>query len=179
MLSTYVDDLTLSGPADAHEAFCEKLTKLINVEPPEPIFRVLGRNHVFIDGPAKPQEHDPNAAVSALKGAVAFDMNDYARQTVELFCSMCENVSRQAKSCKTSPENAGGRRGRAKKLDPQKKNGKLRQQQGADGAVVLNLRRGPGAYAALARGRAAARAGRNYSHLPHQILFRLSSKTCP
>ena len=29
-----------------------------------------------------------NAAVSALKGAVAFDMNDYARQTVELFCSI-------------------------------------------------------------------------------------------
>ena len=86
MLSTYVDDLTLSGPADAHEAFWEKLTKLINVEPPKPIFRVLGRNHVFIDGPAEPQEHDLNAAVSALKGAVAFDMNDYARQTVELFC---------------------------------------------------------------------------------------------
>ena len=88
MLSTYVDDLTLSGPADAHEAFWAKLTKMINVEPPEPIFRVLGRNHVFIDGPAEPQEHDLNAAVSALKGAVAFDMNDYARQTVELFCSI-------------------------------------------------------------------------------------------
>ena len=40
MLSTYVDDLTLSGPADAHEAFWEKLTKMINVEPPRPIFRV-------------------------------------------------------------------------------------------------------------------------------------------
>ena len=61
---------------------------MINVEPPKPIFRVLGRNHVFIDGPAEPQEHDLNAAVSALKGAVAFDMNDYARQTVELFCSI-------------------------------------------------------------------------------------------
>ena len=49
---------------------------------------MLGRNHVFIDAPAEPQEHDLNAAVSALKGAVAFDMNDYARQTVELFCSI-------------------------------------------------------------------------------------------
>ena len=88
MLSTYVDDLTLKGPADAHEAFWAKLTKMINVEPPEPIFRVLGRNLVFIDGPAEPQEHDLNAAVSALKGAVAFDMNDYACQTVELFCSI-------------------------------------------------------------------------------------------
>ena len=82
------DDLTLSGAADAHEAFWEKLTRMINVEPPEPIFRVLGRNHVFIDAPAESQEHDLNAAVSALKGAVAFDMNDYARQTVELFCSI-------------------------------------------------------------------------------------------
>ena len=61
---------------------------MINVEPPEPIFRVLGRNHVFIDAPAESQEHDLNAAVSASKGAVAFDMNDYARQTVELFCSI-------------------------------------------------------------------------------------------
>ena len=87
MLSTCVDDLTLSGPADAHEAFWAKLTKMINVEPPDQS-RVLGRNHVFIDGPAEPQEHDLNAAVRALKGAVAFDMNDYARQTVEPFCSI-------------------------------------------------------------------------------------------
>ena len=79
MLLTYVDDLTLSGPADAHEAFWEKHTQMINVERPEPTFRVC------INGLAEPQEHDLNAAVSALKGAVAFDMNDYARQTVELF----------------------------------------------------------------------------------------------
>ena len=49
--TTYVDDLTLSGPADAHEAFWAKLTKMINVAPPKPIFRVLGHNHVFIHGP--------------------------------------------------------------------------------------------------------------------------------
>ena len=98
MLSTYVDDLTLSGPADAHEAFWEKLTKMINVEPPEPIFRVLGRNHVFIDAPAEPQEHDLSAAVSALKGAVAFDMNDSARQTVELFCSITGTQPRSSYS---------------------------------------------------------------------------------
>ena len=88
MLSTYVDDLTLSGPADAHEACWAKLTTIIDVEPPEPIFRVLGRNQVFIDGPAESQEPDLNAAVSTLKGAVAFDMNDYAPQAVELFCSI-------------------------------------------------------------------------------------------
>ena len=54
---------------------------------------MLGRNHVFIDGPAEAQEHDLNAAVSALKGAVAFDMNDYARQTVELTTPFCPDGS--------------------------------------------------------------------------------------
>ena len=74
---------------------------MINVEPPEPIFRVLGRNHVFIDGPAEPQEHDLNAAVSALKGAVAFGMNDYARQTVELFCSITGTQSEKLRKVTT------------------------------------------------------------------------------
>ena len=37
---------------------------------------MLGRNHVFIDGPAE--------RCKRIKG---FDMNDYARQTVELSCS--------------------------------------------------------------------------------------------
>ena len=49
------------------------------------INRVLGRNHVFINGPAGSHEPDLNAAV---KGAVAFDMPDYAQQTVEPFCSI-------------------------------------------------------------------------------------------
>ena len=61
---------------------------MINVEPADPIFRVLGRNHVFFNGLAESQESDLMSAVSALKGAVAFDMIDYARQTVELFCSI-------------------------------------------------------------------------------------------
>ena len=42
LLSTYVDDLTLSGPAENHQDFWEQLTALIDVEPPEPIYRVLG-----------------------------------------------------------------------------------------------------------------------------------------
>ena len=41
-LSTYVDDLTLSGPTDAHEAFWAKLTKMINVEPPSRSLGCLG-----------------------------------------------------------------------------------------------------------------------------------------
>ena len=47
LLSTYVDDLTLAGPADQHQKFWEKLTSLVDVEPPEPIYRVLGRNGIY------------------------------------------------------------------------------------------------------------------------------------
>ena len=49
MLSTYVDDLTLAGPRAAHAPFWEKLCALVNVEPPEPIYRILGRNHVYLE----------------------------------------------------------------------------------------------------------------------------------
>ena len=42
MLSTYVDDLTLSGPADAHEAFWAKLTNMVNVGLPSRSFGCLG-----------------------------------------------------------------------------------------------------------------------------------------
>ena len=82
LLSTYVDDLTLSGPAEAHQAFWEQLTALIDVEPPEPIYRVLGRNHVHVSAKAR---SDENAALGALDQAMAFDMVDYARQTVDLY----------------------------------------------------------------------------------------------
>ena len=46
-----MDDLTLAGPVDQHQPFWEKLTSLVDVEPPEPIYRVLGRNHSIEDLP--------------------------------------------------------------------------------------------------------------------------------
>ena len=46
-LTIYVDDLMLSGPADAHEAFWEKLGKDVVIEPPEELHRYLGRHHTF------------------------------------------------------------------------------------------------------------------------------------
>ena len=49
MLSTYVDDFTLAGPKDAHDPFWARLTKMIDVELPGPISRVLGRSHVYIN----------------------------------------------------------------------------------------------------------------------------------
>lgn len=52
MLSTYVDDFTLAGPKDAHDPFWAKLTKMINVEPTEPISKKLGHSHYYINAPA-------------------------------------------------------------------------------------------------------------------------------
>ena len=85
LLSTYVDDLTLSGPQEEHQRFWDRLTALVDVEPPEPVFRVLGRNHYVIDSPAESSE---NAALGALKDAVVFDMIDYAQQAVDLYTSI-------------------------------------------------------------------------------------------
>jgi len=48
LLSTYVDDLTLAGPSDQHDAFWAKLTSIVDIEPPEPIYRILGRNHLVM-----------------------------------------------------------------------------------------------------------------------------------
>ena len=85
MLSTYVDDLTLSGPQEEHQSFWAELTSLVDVEPPEPVYRVLGRNHYVINAPSESSE---NAALGALKDAVALDMVDYAQQTVDLYLSI-------------------------------------------------------------------------------------------
>ena len=48
LLSTYVDDLTLAGPSDQHDAFWAKMTSVVDIEPPEPIYRILGRNHLVM-----------------------------------------------------------------------------------------------------------------------------------
>ena len=79
MLSTYVDDLTLAGPGAAHAPFWQKLCSLVNVEPPEPIYRILGRNHLYI-------EHD--LSDKSKVQALVLDMSDYAKQTVELYRSI-------------------------------------------------------------------------------------------
>ena len=95
LLSTYVDDLTLAGPVARHQPFWEKLTSLVDVEPPEPFYRVLGRNHSIVDLPWQQVAADgatssndsisiPNKPVSHM----IFDMYDYGLQTVELYKSI-------------------------------------------------------------------------------------------
>ena len=86
LLSTYVDDLTLAGPADQHDAFWNKLTSVVDIEPPEPIYRILGRNHV-VTPLSKTEGHEKCAAFQAQDGMV-FDMADYAQQTVDLYKSI-------------------------------------------------------------------------------------------
>ena len=49
LLSVYVDDLLLSGPEDAHEAFWKKLASVgIRLDAAEPLDRFLGRNHLVM-----------------------------------------------------------------------------------------------------------------------------------
>ena len=46
LLTVYVDDLLLSGPATAHEKFWSNLRKTINLGEHEALDRFLGRTHV-------------------------------------------------------------------------------------------------------------------------------------
>lgn len=86
LLSTYVDDLTLAGPSEQHDAFWAKLTSVVDIEPPEPIYRILGRNHVNMSL-TQTEGHEECAAYRA-QDALVFDMLDYAHQTVDLYKSI-------------------------------------------------------------------------------------------
>ena len=88
LLSTNVDDLILSGPSEQHKPFWDKLTSLVNTEPPEPIYRILGRNHVNIGLTSGGSFTKDKKLVS--HSAVAFDMADYAQQTIDLYKSIAK-----------------------------------------------------------------------------------------
>ena len=53
LLTVYVDDLMLSGPAEHHDTFWLELMKKVKLDDPEPVRRFLGRYHEFteIDAP--------------------------------------------------------------------------------------------------------------------------------
>ena len=76
---TYADDLTLAGPTEAHEPFWAKLTSVVDIEPPGPIYRILGRNHLVM--PLKQAEGHEECATFRAQKASVFDMLDYAHQT--------------------------------------------------------------------------------------------------
>ena len=110
LLSTYVDDLTLAGPSHLHKDFWEKLTRLVDIEPPEDIYRVLGRNHLLKNAPKDPIEPDLNAAMGRLKGGMAFDMREYARQTVALYLEVAQLKTEKLRDATTPFCPAGPRR---------------------------------------------------------------------
>ena len=85
LLSTYVDDLTFAGPTIEHESFWAKLTSVVDIEPPEPIYRILGRNHLVM--PLNQADGHEECAAFRVQKALIFDMLDYAHQTVDLFIS--------------------------------------------------------------------------------------------
>lgn len=71
LLAVYVDDFTLSGPAEAHDEFWAKLSQHVDLEPCSELGRVLGRQHAPITSNGVP--------------AMAFDMEDYAQQACDLY----------------------------------------------------------------------------------------------
>ena len=79
----------MPGPAEAHDKFWKQLASQVDVEPPEPIYRILGRNHVVTkfklpDSPGSSH----CAALGAQEKALVLDMRDYAHQTVDLYKSI-------------------------------------------------------------------------------------------
>ena len=85
MLSTYVDDLTLAGPKESHAPFWKALCGMVDVEPPEPIHRILGRDHLFakLPAPSLPNEVE-SAAMRAIDLGMVFDMKAYTAQTIDI-----------------------------------------------------------------------------------------------
>ena len=93
MLSTYVDELTLAGPKESHAPFWKALCGMVDVEPPEPIHRILGRDHLFakLPDPSLPNEVE-SAAMRAIDLGMVFDMKAYTAQTIDLY-KECAKVS--------------------------------------------------------------------------------------
>ena len=81
MLAVYVDDFTLSGPAEAHDAFWTLLEKHVDLEDYTPLGRVLGRQHVPV--------------IYEGERALAFDMTEYAAQACELYTSLSASKPRR------------------------------------------------------------------------------------
>ena len=95
MLSTYVDDLTLAGPKESHASFWNALCGLVDVEPPEPIHRILGRDHLFAKLPESPMANEvESAALRAIDLGMVFDMRAYTIQTIDLYkeCAKVDSV---------------------------------------------------------------------------------------
>ncbi|CAE7259976.1 unnamed protein product [Symbiodinium sp. CCMP2592] len=71
LLSLYVDDILLSGPAKNHARFWDLLQKHLEIEEPSPVDRVLGRKHLL--------SHDADSTT------LQHDMSDFCQNCCELY----------------------------------------------------------------------------------------------
>ena len=46
LLTVYVDDLLMSGPADTQDAIWKLIRSKVDIEDPEPLDRYMGRTHI-------------------------------------------------------------------------------------------------------------------------------------
>jgi hypothetical protein len=92
LLTVYVDDLLLSGPADAHDAFWAALRPKVDLEEVTSLERFLGRGHdeVNVDG----------------RRALAFNMQEYAQSSVDLYLSLPGSKPLKKASTPFLPEGA-------------------------------------------------------------------------
>ena len=83
MMSVYVDDLLLSGPAEHHEEIWQMLRDPkvgdIRLEDPTPLERFLGRHHDVVS------LRSSKSAVSDAPTALSWNMEDFVDQTVQVY----------------------------------------------------------------------------------------------
>ena len=74
LLTVYVDDFTLSGPAKHHAEFWKTMRESVDLDPETKLERILGRHHdeVNVDG----------------QRCLSFNMRDYAQQACDLYLGL-------------------------------------------------------------------------------------------
>ena len=91
LLCIYVDDLVLSGPKTLHDAFWKELGALVKLDLPtfieQQALRIIGRHHSVVEC-----EHFAQ---------MNFDMESYAKQTVDLYCELTAVERSQLKQVPT------------------------------------------------------------------------------
>ena len=90
LLSAYVDDILLSGPACEHEAFWKRLSEKVNLEPPEELSRFIGREH--------------RLSRIAEGAAVNFDMRDFVQSAVDNYTQLTGQTQLKPASTPFPPE---------------------------------------------------------------------------
>ena len=89
MLTLYVDDIVLSGPASSQKGFWDELQKHLSIEPPDDVDRVLGRQHIINRGEVTEMRHC---------------MADYAKNA----CNLYEELSGRSLKAASTPFVADG-----------------------------------------------------------------------